>query len=172
VINDFSNSQCSYGGWSNGEMNSSAWTYGNGSSSISATCGTGGWVISGTVGVATVSGTNPAGFGLSLTGSVYSAAASANVNCTAFDLSAYSGLLITLSSASGAISTLGIGVNMADGGHGQTDILVPTTATAVAIIWSQLGITNASKITGITGVFRNGASAVTVDLVVGSVRLQ
>jgi hypothetical protein len=103
---------------------------------------------------------------------VFSAAASANENCTAFDLSAYSGLLITLSSASGAISTLGIGVDLADGGHGQTDISVPTTATAVAITWSQLGLTNASKITGIAGVFRNGASAVTVDLVVGSIKLQ
>jgi len=34
VINDFSDGECAYGKWGDGEMNTSAWSYGNSTSSI------------------------------------------------------------------------------------------------------------------------------------------
>ncbi|HEX7501204.1 MAG TPA: hypothetical protein VF524_13010, partial [Polyangia bacterium] len=154
------------------EMNTSAWTYGNGTSSISATCGGGTWTFSGTVGAANATGSNTAGFGFTLQGYVHDNTANTNPNCAVFDLSAYSGLSISLASPSGAIASVGIGVNLADGSKGKKEISVGTTATAVTITWSQLGITDASQITAIWGNFINGSSGVTVDLVIDKFGLQ
>ena len=67
----------------------------------------------------------------------------AAVECTAFDLSTYSGLSISLSSVSGAITTIGIGVTLADGSEGSVEITVPTAAAATTITWAQLGVTEA-----------------------------
>ena len=49
-------------------------------------------------------------------------------------------------------------------GKGMKTISVSTTATAVTVTWSDLGISSASQITGIWGNFINGASNVTSDL--------
>jgi hypothetical protein len=166
VVNDFSDSECGYGGWGDGEMNSSAWASANGTSSISATCADGSWTFSGTLGVTSDTGDNWAGFGISLLGYVHDNTADSNWDCTAFDLSAYSGFSITLSSASGAISTIGIGVNLADESKGEKKISVPTTPTPVSVTWSDLGISDASRIATIWGYFVNGSSDVTVDLVI------
>jgi hypothetical protein len=161
-----SDSECGYGGWGDGEMNSSAWASANGTSSISATCADGSWTFSGTLGVTSDTGDNWAGFGISLLGYVHDNTADSNWDCTAFDLSAYSGFSITLSSASGAISTIGIGVNLADESKGEKKISVPTTPTPVSVTWSDLGISDASRIATIWGYFVNGSSDVTVDLVI------
>jgi hypothetical protein len=172
VVNDFSDGECGYGGWGDGEMNSSAWASGNGTSSISATCADGSWTFSGTVGVTSDTGANWAGFGLSLLGYVHDNTTGSNSDCTAFDLSAYSGFSITLSSASGAVSTIGIGVNLADESKGEKKVSVPTTPTAVSVTWSDLGISDASQIATIWGYFVNGSSDVTVDLVIEGFRLE
>ncbi len=172
MINDFSDAECGYGAWGDGEMNTSAWVYGNGTSQISQTCGSGGWILSGTVGVATANGDNAAGFGFSLMGYVHDAAAAENVDCTTFDVSAYSGFAITMASASGTVSQVGIGVDLLNGDKGEIKVSVPTTAAAVPVTWSQLGITDTSQITGIWGYFVTGTSAYTVDLVISSFSLQ
>jgi hypothetical protein len=172
TVNDFSASDCSYGAWGDGEMNTSGWTYGNGTSSLSATCGSGSWTFSGTVGVSDAAGANAAGFGFSLMGYVHDNTAAADVNCNVFDLSKYAGFSIKMASASGAIGQVGIGVDLADGSKGKVEVSVPTTATAVPVTWSQLGISDASRITGIWGYFLNGASSVSVDLVITGWSLQ
>jgi hypothetical protein len=150
----------------------SAWTYGNGTSSISATCGGGTWTFSGTVGVSSDTGANTAGFGFALQGYVHDNTANANVDCTVFDLSAYSGLSISLASPSGAITSVEIGVDLADGSKGKKEVSVGTTATAVAITWSDLGVSGASQVKTIWGSFVNGSSDVTVDLVIDKFGLQ
>ena len=147
-------------------MNTAAWSYGNGTSSIAATCDGGTWTFSGTVGVSNDEGANAAGFGFALMGYVHDTTADADVDCSAFDLSAYTGLSISLASASGAISTVGIGVDLAGGGKGEKKISVSETATEVTLTWSDLGISDALQIKGIWGYFVNGEADVTVDLVI------
>jgi hypothetical protein len=51
-------------------------------------------------------------------------------------------------------------------------ISVGTTAATVTVTWSDLGISDATQITGIWGNFINGASDVTSDLVVSQLGLQ
>lgn len=172
VINDFTTSGCNYGNWAYGEMASSAWAYANGASTISATCASGNWTFSGMVGATTATGANQAGFGFTLMGKVRDAATSADVSCKTFDLSAYSGFSITLSSASGAITSVGIGVNLADGSKGHTEIAVAKTAATLSVTWAQLGITSPAQITGIWGYFISGPSPVTNDLVISHFGLQ
>ena len=172
VINDFATSGCNYGNGTYGAMDSSAWTYGNGASTISATCASGNWTFSGIVGTNTTTGANQAGFGFTLMGKVHDTATSADVSCNTFDLSAYSGFSITLSSASGSITSVGIGVNLADGSKGHTEIAVAKTATTLHVTWAQLGITSPAQITGIWGYFISGTSNVTNDLVVSHFGLQ
>jgi hypothetical protein len=172
VINDFTTSGCNYGNWAYGEMASSAWAYANGASTISATCASGNWTFSGMVGVTTATGANQAGFGFTLMGKVRDAATSADVSCKTFDLSAYSGFSITLSSASGSITSVGIGVNLADGSNGHTEIAVTKTATTLSLTWTQLGIASPAQTTGIWGYFISGPSPVTNDLVISHFGLQ
>ena len=93
------------------------------------------------------------------------------MDCTAFDLSAYPGLVISLASASGDIAAVGIGVDLADGDKGEKKIDVPTTAEEVTITWSDLGISDASRVKTIWGYFPNGASDVAVDLVIDKLEL-
>jgi hypothetical protein len=147
-------------------MNTAGWSYGNGTSSISATCDGGSWTFSGTVGVSDTTGANAAGFGFSLMGYVHDATTSSDVDCTAFDLSKYGGFSLTMASASGAIGKVGIGVDLLDGGKGKIEVDVPTSASAIDITWSDLGTSDASRIKGIWGYFLNGTSDVTVDLVI------
>ena len=172
VINDFAASGCNYGNWTYGEMDSAAWSYANGTSSISTTCASGNWTFSGTVGVATPTSANLAGFGFTLMGKGYDSATSTEVSCKTFDLSAYSGFSIRLSSASGAITSVGIGVNLADGSQWQTEIAVTKTATTVPVTWAQLKITSAAQVTEIWGYFIGGSSSVTNDLVISHFGLQ
>ena len=112
------------------------------------------------------------GFGFTLMGKVHDTATSADVSCNTFDLSAYSGFSITLSSASGSITSVGIGVNLADGSKGHTEIAVAKTATTLHVTWAQLGITSPAQITGIWGYFISGTSNVTNDLVISHFGLQ
>jgi hypothetical protein len=172
VINDFVTSGCYYGNSTSGEMDTAAWTYGNGTSTISATCASGNWTFSGTVGAASDTGANQTGFGFTLMGKVHDTATNTDLSCKTFDLSAYSGLSITLSSASGVITSVGIGVNLADGSKGHTEIAVTNTATTVPVTWAQLGTTIPAQITGIWGYFIGGASSVTNDLVISHFGLQ
>ena len=172
VIDDFATSGCSYGNGTYGEMDSVAWSYGNGTSAISATCASGNWTFSGTVGVTTTTGANQAGFGFTLMGKGYDNATKTEVSCKTFDLSAYSGFSIRLSSASGAITKVGIGVNLADNSKAQTEIAVTRTPTTVPVTWTQLKIASAAQITEIWGYFISGASSVTNDLVISHFGLQ
>jgi hypothetical protein len=94
------------------------------------------------------------------------------VACTTFDLTAYSGLSITLASASGAITRVGISVSLADKSQGHVEIPVTTRATTVTVSWAQIGITSAAVVTGISGNFINGANSVTDDLVITSFALE
>jgi hypothetical protein len=150
-------------------MASSAWAYGNGTSTVSATCDAGSFVYSGNLGVATDTGDNAAGFGFTLLG--YVVETDTSVDCTVSDLSGYTGLSISLSSASGAVTAVIIGVDLADGSQGSLEITVGTAAAATTVTWTQLGITDASQITGIWGSLVNGDADVTVDLVIDSLTL-
>ena len=78
-------------------------------------------------------------------GNIHDNATSTTVSCKTFDLSAYSGFSIGLSSASGAITSVGIGVNLADGSKGHTEISVTNTAKTVTVTWAQLGIASAAQ---------------------------
>jgi hypothetical protein len=114
VLSDFADGSCSYGKWGDGDINTAAWSYGNDASAVSAKCGNGSWTFSGTIGATSSIGANSAGFGLTLLGHVHDNATNSDVACTTFDLTAYSGFSITLTSASGAITSVGIGVDLAD----------------------------------------------------------
>ena len=168
LINDFSSDGCSYGAWGNGEMNTIAWTTTQGTSTIAATCGSSGMVFSGTLGAASDTNDNVAGFGLSLQGSVMSSGADLSQDCTLFDLSAYSGLSMTLSSASGAVSGMIVSIDLADAPSGQKQIAVPRTPATVNITCADLGISSAAAahVVGLAVTFVNGATAATADLVV------
>ena len=173
TINDFSDSSaCGYGKWGDGEMNTTAWAYGNGTSTVRSVCGSGSWTLAGNVGVADQVGSNAAGFGITLMGYVHNNTSNSNTDCTVFDLSAYSGLVISLASPSGAVQSIQVGVTLADGSKGVKTISVGTTATAVTVTWSDLGISGASQITGIWGNFINGTSDVISDLVINQFGLQ
>ena len=143
-----------------------------GASTVSAKCGNGSWTFSGTLGAASSMGANSAGFGFTLLGHVHDNATNTDVACTTFDLTAYSGFSTTLASASGAITRVSIGVDLADKSQGHVEIPVTTTATTVVVSWAQLGITGAAAATGISGTFINGANSVTDDLVITSFALE
>jgi hypothetical protein len=165
TIDDFTKSDCSYGGWANGEMNVVSWKWANGSSSLSYACGSG-WAFSGSL---SAGWSNMAGFGFTPLGVAYNSSTGKNENCTMFDLSKYSGLSLTLSSASGNISSIGVGIGFLDGSQGQVQISVPRSATVVNVSWAQLGITDLTKlkqVNKIFGYFINGSNAVSIDLVI------
>jgi hypothetical protein len=105
-------------------------------------------------------------------GYVHDNTSNTNSNCTVFDVSEYSGLVISLASPSGAIKSIQVGVDLAGGSKGMKTISVSTTAAAVTVTWSDLGISDATQLTGIWGNFINGASDVTSDLVVSQLGLQ
>lgn len=84
--------------------------------------------------------------------------------CNAYDLTVYSGFVVSAASPSGAITAIGIGVDLADKSKGQKKISVGTSPADVTITWSDLGINDASRVTDIFGYFVNGASAATSDL--------
>lgn len=123
------------------------------------------------MGVTSDTGENAAGFGFSLMGYVEDNTSGSDVDCTAFDLSAYTRFSLTMASASGAVSKIGIGVGLAGGSKGKVEVSVPTSASAVTISWSDLGISDASRMASIWGYFVNGESDVTVDLVISGFAL-
>lgn len=175
VINDFSNADCSHGDYNSGEMVSGAdVTPPAGTSNITATCGSaGGWVFSGTLGVATDDNANDVGFALSFDGNVMQNGLDGSLTCNNFDLSDYAGLSITLSSASGSVTSIAVAAEVSGNRQPDVTIQVPRTPTAVHVTWAQLGITaaDAAKITGLPMRFVNGTSAITVDLAIKSIGL-
>lgn len=170
VINDFSSSDCYYGDYGSGEMVTGAYvTDPVGTSTVKGTCGgAAGWAFSGTLGVATDSSANDVGFALNLMGSVQQSGLDGSLDCNAYDLSAYSGFAITLSSPSGAVSTIELSVEVSGVRQPPATVNVPQTPTAVNVTWAQLGInqTAAARITAIAGRLVNGTAPIAVDLAI------
>ena len=145
-----------------------------GTSTVTSSCaGTGVWSFSGTLGVATDDNANGVLFGLNLMGDVNQNGVDGGLACTAYNLSAYSGFSITMSSVSGAVSSIALAIGVAGVMETAATVAVPTTATPVHVTWAQLGIdaTAASRITFIGAQFVNGAEPTTVDLVIKSIGL-